>query len=114
MYYNNILQFEKENRMDLLIKNGWEETLVMICDKCGKQFADTHSINSPERIKSELKAKAKENLGSKVRVITTSCLNICPANKIAIVIATKKNSEVFTSYAVVPAASVDEIYSKVV
>ena len=88
----------------------WSETLVMVCSKCGKQFEETNEINSPERIKTELKALAKERLGNKVRVITTSCLAICPQRKIAIVKATQNQSKTFTSIEVEPHKSAAEIY----
>ena len=68
-------------------KNGWEESVVMVCKSCDDQA---------ERIKTELKEMAKSEFGKKVRVITTSCLGICPEKKIAISIASKKSSEVFS------------------
>ncbi|MDD4976301.1 MAG: hypothetical protein PHY93_18225 [Bacteriovorax sp.] len=92
---------------------GWEDTIVMVCSKCGSQFKDTHSQESPERMKSELKSKAKSELGKSVRVITTSCLNICPVDKIAIAVATTKEPAVFKAYAVDPEVSGEELYKKI-
>ncbi len=92
---------------------GWTETVVMICSKCGKQFDNSESQNSPERIKSELKSVAKSELGAKIRVITTSCLNMCPVDKIAIAVASTNNDDVFKGYSVVPNSSGSEIYKKI-
>ena len=92
---------------------GWEDTVVMICTKCGKQFYDSDLKDSAERIKSELKSKAKAELGKSVRVITTSCLNICPVDKIAIVKASSKNSDVFKAYKVDPDSTGEELYKKI-
>ena len=94
------------------VELGWEESVVMVCTKCGKQFEDDLR-DSPDRIKSELKAKAKSELGKKVRVITTSCLNICPDNKIAVVKASNKEPSVFEAYAVDPNSSGDELFAKI-
>ena len=91
-------------------KLPWTESLVMVCSKCGKQFDDQKSIDSPERIKTELKAMAKEKLGDKVRVINSSCLAICPQRKIAIVKATNVTSNTFTSIEVEPNVATVEIY----
>lgn len=92
---------------------GWEETVVMVCTKCGNQFQDSTLQDSPERIKSELKTKAKSELGKKVRVITTSCLNICPDGKIAIAKASIKGSSVFSAYAVDPNSLADELFDNI-
>ena len=99
---------KKIEKVDL----GWEETVVMVCTKCGKQF-EGDLRDSPERIKTELKAKAKSELGKKVRVITTSCLNICPEDKIAIVKASNKESSVFKAYIVDPNTSGDDLFEKI-
>jgi hypothetical protein len=78
---------------------GWEETVVMICSQCGAQFSDSQSLES--------------ELGKKVRVITTSCLNICPVDKIAITVASTKEPGVFKAYAVDPRTSGEELYNKI-
>jgi len=94
------------------VELGWEETVVLVCTKCGKQFEDDLR-DSPERIKTDLKAKAKSELGKKVRVITSSCLNICPENKIAIVKASTQESAVFKAYAVDPNSSGEDLFAKI-
>lgn len=92
---------------------GWSETVVMICTKCGAQFQDSKSKDAPERIKAELKSIAKSELGPRVRVITTSCLNICPEGKIAIAVASTKDSNVFKGYSVAPESKGEELFEKI-
>ncbi|MBC7537969.1 MAG: hypothetical protein H7281_04060 [Bacteriovorax sp.] len=93
---------------------GWGETVVMICTKCGKQFQSAHNQAAPERIKGDLKSIAKAELGKgSVRVITTSCLNICPVDKIAIAVASKNEPGTFKGYLVDPDISGEELFKKI-
>lgn len=94
--------------------NGWSESVIMICNKCGMQFDDASSSEYPERMRLELKAKAKADMGAKVRVIATTCLNICPENKIAIVSVSIKDPKVFKSFAVTTDTSSDEIMDTII
>lgn len=97
---------------------GWKDSVVMICSRCGKQFSDILEQESPERIKVELKSRTKEEFGKSVRVITTSCLNICPKGKIAITVASAKGNKeneggvAFNAYAVDPSISGDDLFFK--
>jgi predicted metal-binding protein len=93
---------------------GWETAVVMVCTKCGKQFEDSHLKEAPERIKSELKSVIKMELGKSIRVITTSCLNICPVDKIAIAIASSSSTTVFKAYGVDPDSSGEELYKTII
>ncbi len=83
---------------------GWSDKVVMICKRCG---------DSAERMKGELKDIAKSELGSSVRVITTTCLNMCPDNKIAIVVASKNDNNVFKGYTVDPDVSGRELFNNI-
>lgn len=61
----------------------WRENLVMICEKCG------HKINPAANPTPELKDWLKKKLipsghWGPTRVITTSCLDICPEKQIAL------------------------------
>jgi len=84
---------------------GWSDKVVMVCTKCG---------DSAERIKSDLKDIAKAELpSSSVRVITTSCLNMCPVDKIAIVVSDKNDKNIFKGYAVDPGISGRELFNNI-
>jgi predicted metal-binding protein len=92
----------------------WSEAVVMICTKCGKQFQSAHNQEAPERIKSDLKSIAKAELGKgSVRVVTSSCLNICPVDKIAIAVASKNAPGTFKGYIVDPEISGEELFKKI-
>ena len=66
---------------------GWDKTAVWICTKCKAE------TSIAEDTKKEFKTKLKEaGLGSKIRVMTSSCLGLCPENLQAVVIV-KPNSE---------------------
>lgn len=93
---------------------GWTDTLIVVCTKCGKQFANSSEQESPERIKQELKILTKEKFAKGVRVVTSSCLNICPKNKIAIARASSSSSNVFKAYAVDANASGTEIFNELI
>lgn len=95
-------------------KLGWSESVVMICSKCAKQFDNSSALEYPEKLRMELKTMTKEQLGQKVRVVTTSCLNICPENKITIVKATTNGTETFKSYAVTLETSAHEVMESII
>lgn len=96
------------------INVGWSETVVMVCTRCGEQFRSQDDQESPERIKKDLKSVSKEKLGkTNVRVITTSCLNICPENKIGIAVASKNEPGVFKAYAVDPEISGEDLFDEI-
>jgi predicted metal-binding protein len=78
---------------------SWSDKIVMICSKCGNQFEDAKAKEAPERLRSELKAMAKTEMGASVRVLLTSCLGMCPEKKLAFAIADKKSENVFKAYA---------------
>lgn len=92
---------------------GWSDSLIMVCTKCGNQFNNSSGTEAPDRIKSELKIKTKQEFGEAIRVISTSCLNICPKNKIAIAVARKKTDKVFEAFAVDPDIACEELFEKI-
>lgn len=85
-------------------KLGWSKSVVMICSKCGHEA---------ERIKSDLKSYCKERKGQDVRVINTGCLNICPEDRIAVVVASNNEKEVFRAYSVPKNAYASDVYDEI-
>lgn len=62
------------------------ETLLLICEKCGKRLAGKSDDENPakllqQNLKSEVKAR---HLKGRVRPVLTSCLDICPEGEVAI------------------------------
>jgi predicted metal-binding protein len=84
-------------------ETGWNEAVVMICSKCAREA---------EGLKSELKTICKDRLGKDVRVINTGCLNICPENKIAVTVASRKDDEVFRSYSVPKDVAAEKLFDE--
>ena len=75
----------------------WSHAVVMICEKCARR-SDDDKFSSD--LKSELKAKLKdEGYSKQVRVITTSCLNVCPKNRVAVAVASNQKVA-FQAYAI--------------
>lgn len=83
---------------------GWSKSVVMICSKCGQEA---------EAMKADLKSYCKERLGSDVRVINSGCLNICPEERIAIVVASSQDPAVFQAYSVAKDAQAEDIFNDI-
>ncbi len=54
--------------------------LIAVCAKCGRKLGSEDISND---LKKELKSLAKGS-GQSIRVVTSSCLDICPDDRIAI------------------------------
>lgn len=64
----------------------WSKAAVLICTKCGKSIPGAPE-NVGEDLKNELKAEMKNRgMALEVRVMTSSCLNICEAGFQAVAI----------------------------
>ncbi len=69
----------------------WSEKLILVCSKCGAKAAlGPADINPADRIKSDLKLQISQaQKKSQIRSVTSSCLDICPEGRIAIVEITR-------------------------
>lgn len=69
-------------------KNAWSEAVVMVCEKCGKSLDGLklkEEGNAAENLKKYLKSQLKERgYGKEIRVVTSSCLDICIKNEVAV------------------------------
>ena len=85
----------------------WNKAGVWICTKCMK------GTDTANELKTEWKVKLKEmGLSSEVRVMTTSCMNACPPDEQAILIAQKNGQqEVIVCN---PKIESDEVFEKIV
>lgn len=68
------------------ISPRWSGNLVLVCDKCGKKLADAAGGTNPAAtLKDWLKKElVSRSLWGSSRVVVTSCLDICPEERIAI------------------------------
>lgn len=58
----------------------WTSGAVMICTKCNKLISEKdlkEEGNCGENLKSYLKGKVREARGRDIRVVTSSCLDVC-------------------------------------
>jgi predicted metal-binding protein len=61
--------------------------LVLVCEKCGSRLARKDEDNVSRRLASRLKKKCKEAFGKKaVRTVLTSCLDVCPEDRVTVAI----------------------------
>jgi hypothetical protein len=75
-----------------------DTALILICEKCGKKL---NSENNPavylqQSLKTEIK---QQNLKGKVRAVLSSCLDICPENRIAVGISYANSKDAFFTVA---------------
>ena len=62
-------------------ENPWSKAVVMICTKCGKSI-DAKSLEDPVNVADNLKTYLKKSFKDsneldKIRIVTSSCLDIC-------------------------------------
>ncbi|WP_413576928.1 (2Fe-2S) ferredoxin domain-containing protein [Bdellovibrio sp. HCB290] len=76
--------------------NPWSDAIVMICTKCGKSISGMKEANVAENLKMFYKKSLKESGdGKKIRVVTSSCLDICEDEFQAITVASNDKTESF-------------------
>jgi predicted metal-binding protein len=68
------------------MKPKWHGNLVIVCEKCGKKLAkDSAAPNPAHEMKDWLKKELlARDLWGINRVVTASCLDICPEGKVAV------------------------------
>lgn len=85
-------------------KTSWSVAAVLICTKCHKSISSkllAEDGNAGENLKSYLKGKMREEGKQReIRVMTSSCLDICVTDKQAVtfvpVTPSAKHTETFT------------------
>lgn len=69
----------------------WQKAVVLVCTKCSKLIKESdlkESGNCGENLKSYLKSELREaGRGKDIRVVTSSCLDVCENNYQAVVYA---------------------------
>jgi predicted metal-binding protein len=80
--------------------------LVLVCESCGKRAANTGG-DSSKRLASRIKKICKRRWEKgEVRAILTSCMNVCPDDRIAVCIAPSAAQGTVT-YLTIPADDVE-------
>lgn len=61
----------------------WSEAVVMVCTKCSRKIVGNEDL--ADRFKKVLKGSFKDaGLNKNIRTVTSSCLDICPKDRVAI------------------------------
>lgn len=63
----------------------WSQAVVMVCTKCSKKIAGDERL--ADDLKKELKGDFKDLRGKAIRVVTASCLDVCPKNRLTVAVA---------------------------
>jgi predicted metal-binding protein len=59
--------------------------LILVCEKCGKRLDSDFDENPSRRLISRLKKQAKKRFGrGEVRAVLTSCMDICPDDRVSV------------------------------
>ena len=89
--------------------------LILICDKCGKRMKAGFDENPSRELVARLKKASKEVFGKgEVRAALTSCLDICPDNRISVAIVPTGNRSEAARYFTVKASDLKDAGDKIV
>ncbi len=88
----------------------WSDAVVMVCTKCSRKIVGDERL--ADEFKKTLKSAFKEaGLGKRVRSVTSSCLDVCPKNRVAIAVVRRNDgTEVVT---VEPDIKESELFARV-
>jgi predicted metal-binding protein len=72
----------------------WLDGIIMVCTKCGRKMG---SEEISDKLKHDLKSLVKHgDFDKNIRVVTTSCLDICPDDRIAVAYSGHGKTKVVT------------------
>lgn len=70
----------------------WSHAVVMVCTKCSRKIMGSEAM--ADDMKKDLKGELKSLRGKAVRVVTSSCLDVCPKNRMVVAIASRHKDTV--------------------
>lgn len=92
----------------------WSDALVVICSKCGKKLASKENEDPSEELKGELKSRVKEEgLKHQLRVVTSSCMDLCPKDRIAVAVIRRDGRPAVDTFSVTLETSRDALWKKI-
>jgi predicted metal-binding protein len=95
----------------------WSDALILVCTKCSKKIRDQRGPESPdltESLKNSIKAHLRSaNLAKQIRIVTSSCLDVCPENRLTVAVATEKSKPTFKTFTIDPDLSPTEVLKEV-
>jgi predicted metal-binding protein len=89
--------------------------LILICDKCGKRMKAGFDENPSRELVARLKKASKDVFGKgQVRAALTSCLDLCPDNRISVAIVPTGSHSEAARYFTVKAADMKDTGEKII
>jgi predicted metal-binding protein len=83
--------------------------LILVCEKCGKRLDSDADKNPSRQLVSRLKKLAKKRFGKgAVRAVATSCLDICPDDRISVALIEFRGATSNTRFFAVSGRDPDE------
>jgi hypothetical protein len=87
--------------------------LILVCDKCGKRLKADLDENPSRELVSRLKKGSKAVFGKgEIRAALTSCLDICPEERISVAIVPTGASSGPTKYFTVRPSDIEQTSDK--
>lgn len=88
--------------------------LILVCDKCGKRLEADLDENPSRELVSRLKKGSKALFGKgEIRAALTSCLDICPEDRISVAIVPTGAGSNPTKYFTVKPSDIDETSDRI-
>ena len=104
---------DKKNKSIEATEIPWNQGVIMICSKCSRKLEgrDSKFKDTADYFKGELKSLARaRGHGKNMRVITTSCLDICPDERVAIALIGTQAKENIKAITVTQDAEPEKIF----
>jgi hypothetical protein len=91
----------------------WSDAVVLVCSKCFQRRGDQNeALRSAEEVKGYLKSEFKNRVGKeRVRVVISSCLDICPDDRLAIAVARRNQTPATRAITVPFSLPLADLYS---
>jgi predicted metal-binding protein len=88
--------------------------LILVCDKCGKRMKADYDENPSRELVSRLKKGSRDVFDKgEIRAALTSCLDICPEDRISVAIVPTGAGSGATRYFTVKASDIEDTSEKI-
>jgi predicted metal-binding protein len=88
--------------------------LILVCEKCGKRLDSDSDENPSRQLVSRLKKLAKKRLGKgEVRALATSCMDVCPDDRVCVAVVTFRGAASNTRFFTVSVADTEETSERI-
>ncbi|MBH8562209.1 (2Fe-2S) ferredoxin domain-containing protein [Nostoc sp. CENA67] len=100
------------------VSSRWGSGLVLVCSQCAKERSpsgsDQRGATASEDLQNWLKSRLKfEGLWGEFRVVSTSCLGVCPKGRVAVVLGNHAGGDNCQCLIVDPQSDRELLYSHI-